>query len=321
MAPRIHQVDPNLTLTLANAAYEAYYPTIHTPPLGFKYYDQWTGRNPSILGGDVEPYGLIFQGNLPTNSGTFIFAFKGTASFWDAWEDVFVNWTQFKAFQNSDATNQVDVADGFNDVYTAKVTPGQNDSMQDQLFAFLHKIQPKHLIITGHSLGSALAELFSLDIYVSLPSRLFTTQHYNFACPRVGFAKFANLYNQYESRLPPGSQTIRIVNFKDEIPCLPFHYVLGYDHAPAYFLFSFDKASGWWPSYTERHSIFNYWQVLKKVVVASNQEFAGPVTGINGVKLMSEIPANSESECSGWFADYLGEISKELKEHPPSGGY
>ena len=307
MSNRLSKVDPEMAVLLANCAFNAYYPNVHSDPLtgNFKWVDSWSGRNPSFFGGDVEPYGMVYQGSTPENEDVFIFAFKGTASWWDAYEDIFVDRVPFTSFHNSNSENQVLIAQGFHDVYTAAVTPGKRDSMQDQLMNLIHKHQPKKLIITGHSLGSALAELFNLDIYVSFPDRDYVTQHYNYACPRVGDSNYAALYANYENSKPIEQQTIRIVNYWDEIPCVPFG-LMGYEHIPNYFMISFTKA-GWWhlPNYMVRHSVFNYWQVLIDVMKTSDQQFQGPVTGYQGVALESQIPSASETECSIRFAEEI----------------
>lgn len=315
MPNRITPIDPNLTLLLAQCANEAYYPSRHSPPPGYVYVTQWTGRNPSYFGGDVEPYGMVFRGNTPATASEFIFAFKGTATWWDAWEDIFINKTTFIAYQNSSPSNQVEVADGFFDVYSTDVTSGGNNSMQNQLFNLLNYYKPSKLQITGHSLGSALAELFTLDLHVSLPSLPFTVQHYNFACPRVGGADFAALYNSLESSEPKADETIRVVNYYDEIPCLPFQD-LGYLHGPSYFLCSFKKVTDWphLPHYVVRHSMYNYWQVLKQVMSNPNQTYAGPVTGLNNISLESFAPPANAVECPAIFADELIDIGQRIKQ-------
>lgn len=318
MSQRIQKVDADLTKVLANAAYQAYYSSIQGPlPAGYKYYGRWTGRNPSILGGDVEDYGIIFQGELPTNSSSFIFAFKGTASFWDAYEDLFVNWAHFVSHNNSNASNQVEVSDGFFSVYSTPVTPGHNDSMQDQLFQLIDKIKPSEIIITGHSLGSALAELFTLDLYLSLPQRNFSTKHINFACPRVGFLGFKRLYDGIENNLPPSSKTTRIVNFKDEIPCVPFNILLGYEHVGNYFLISFTKKKGIFPNYVVRHSLYNYWQVLNDIFKNPNQEYSGDVKGGHSIPLWSTAPSATETECSTSYPESLRLLADKLEKMEP----
>lgn len=318
LGKRISLINPELTLTLAHAANEAYsignYPSKKpNPPSGYKYIAQWQGKNPSSIGGDVEPYGIIFQGATSATSGNYIFAFKGTASGWDAYEDLYFKHVPFKPHKNT-APSELKVEDGFFSVYSTPITEGHKDSMQDQLFDFIASLNPKKLIITGHSLGSALAELFTLDLYLSIPSFPFEIQHYNYACPRVGNIAFAKQYQQMESAKPEENKTIRVVNEKDEVPCLPFEK-MGYEHGADYFLFSFNKkgAYKWWPHYGIRHSLYNYWQVLKKVMGDANQEFSGEVIGLNGIRLESTILASDQKVDVSSFAEELSQFSEIRK--------
>lgn len=68
-------------------------------------------------------------------------------------------------------------------------------------------------LVTGHSLGSALATLTS--IYVKLFNLLWPVQMYNQATPRVGDNTFVSAYNYF---IP---NAFRIVNLSDLVPELP----------------------------------------------------------------------------------------------------
>ncbi|MEM1324803.1 MAG: NAD(P)-binding protein [Bacteroidota bacterium] len=313
MPNRIMHVDAELTLLLAYCANEAYYYPPKSVPPGYEYVTHWTGRNPSIFGGDVETYGLVFKGNIPATIGNYIFTFKGTATFWDAYEDIFADYTPFIAYRNSSKQNQVEVADGFNSIYSTDTTSGGHDSMQKQLFGLLDQYKPKRLMITGHSLGSALAELFTLDLLISFPNLDFTVQHYNFACPRVGTAGFAHLYNELTQSSSKVQATIRIVNDKDIIPCVPFT-IMDYKHGPDYFLCSFKERDAILPHFTVRHSIYNYFQVLLQVMHHPNQVYNGPVRGYHHVPLESYAPAAHLTECSlSDLADEMETSSQKIR--------
>ncbi len=70
------------------------------------------------------------------------------------------------------------------------------------------------LIVTGHSLGSALATLtVPLACAAGIPSTRIL--HYNQASPKVGNSGFEAYYNDL------GVQTFRLVNTYDEVPKLP----------------------------------------------------------------------------------------------------
>jgi len=67
--------------------------------------------------------------------------------------------------------------------------------------------------VAGHSLGSALTTLASLNLKVK--SLTTPVQHYNFASPRVGDPSFVGAYDFF---LP---DTYRVVNYADLVPVLP----------------------------------------------------------------------------------------------------
>jgi hypothetical protein len=73
----------------------------------------------------------------------------------------------------------------------------------------------RSLVITGHSLGSALATL-TVPLAVSLARRYGAkVQQYNQASPRVGDPKFAAHFNALEA------PTYRLVNIEDVVPTVP----------------------------------------------------------------------------------------------------
>jgi len=296
MANRTFWIEPNFTLLMANCAYQAYGTLPPAPPVvapdGYSVVGQWTGKNPGIFSDTVEPYGVIFQNDH--HKGEVIFAFRGTVSVADMEADIFVTSSLFESHQHT-PPRHVHIASGFKDIYTNPVTPGGSDSMQQQLMYWLDTLKPTSVLITGHSLGSALAEIFNLDIYVSLPERTFVTRHFNFACPRVGAESFASLYRDYEAGKREADRTLRIVNWYDKIPCLPPE-ILDFHHGPEYFLIEFYDINN--DTYVERHSMVNYWHVLRVVVHQPNQVYYGIVNGIDNASLQSSIPNASERACS-----------------------
>lgn len=311
MANRIHRVDPAFTLLTAYCANEAYVVLnnpVATPPEGYSFVETFTGRNPSYLDNSVERYGFIAQNN--SNHGEYIIAFRGTDSMIDRWEDLFAEKAHFTPYREQVPEN-IEVAAGFMDIYSSAVTAGESDSMQDQLFQFIGRVKPTSLIITGHSLGSSLAELFTLDLYTTKLIENLTIKHYNYACPRVGNAHFARLYNSLES-LPNANRTIRFVNYWDEIPCLPFAD-LGYEHGSEYFLIAFYEKGADIPHYLIRHSMYNYWHVLQKGVNNVPQGYQGDLTGYEGVLLESTIPEASKKECDSSFPEDTEQSELETK--------
>ncbi len=309
MATRIHRIDRALTTLTSNCAYYAY-DVLTNPnlvlPVGLTCVKVFKGRNPSYFVNSVEYYGFI--ASVDDRPGTYVISFRGTDSKMDIYEDIFAERVNFKPFLNS-VPSDVYVAAGFMGIYSSPVTPGGNDSMQRQLFEFLAHYKPQEIIITGHSLGSSLAMLFSLDVRVSNPSQ--KVRHYNYACPRTGNAAFANLYNQLEIALPVGYRTVRMVNYWDEIPCLPFED-MGYEHGPSYFLIEFYKhGSVLKMDYVVQHSMFNYRAVLDLAIRNNPQGYAGSVVGYQGVLLQSDIPSASRKECQIRFGERQDTTSSE----------
>lgn len=76
------------------------------------------------------------------------------------------------------------------------------------------------IVCTGHSLGGALATLAAVDLPGSAP-----THAYTYGSPRVGFADFANCYDDTVAT------TVRVVHADDIVPTVPsgalFQHVRG----------------------------------------------------------------------------------------------
>lgn len=305
MATRIFSVDSSLTSLTADCALLAYDVLDHPKlvlPLGLNFVQLFTGRNPSYFKNSVENYGFI--ASVTAEPDTYLIAFRGTDSYMDIYEDIFAEHADFVPYRNT-VNSGVEVAAGFMGVYSSPVTKGGNDSMQNQLFDFISEKKPKNIIITGHSLGSSLAELFSLDVRVSTPS--LGVRHYNYACPRTGNAAFANLYNHLEASLSKRYRTVRMVNYWDEIPCLPFE-LMGYKHGPDYFLIAFFKhGSVLKADYGIQHSMYNYRAVLDLAIKNNPQGCFGTVVGYKSTFLHSDIPDLSRSECQIRFDESTSE--------------
>ena len=98
---------------------------------------------------------------------------------------------------------------GFVDMY---------NSLKKDIHRFLGAHQDlTEVVVTGHSLGAALAVLCSFDISRSLDKPLLVST-YVFACPRVGNAAFQKAYSPL---------CFNIMNHADLIPCLPPSVVPG----------------------------------------------------------------------------------------------
>lgn len=289
---RTSHVDTDRTLILADASllvYNAFTkkPDITAPP-GYQVAHTWSGVDPyGIFFKRDEPFGVVFT--KLDDPGTVIFAFRGTDSFLDAWEDLFFNTATFVPASNATPDTAVQVADGFWDIYSTSAA--NIPSQQQQLFALYDQLKPTTLMITGHSLGSALATLFTLDLSLSRPNAMpKTTYSQNFASPRVGLADFAALYARQPLQKDSATRTIRVVNYYDYVPSLPPHTVIGYEHIGDYFLAAFFKKGAYIPHADVRHSMFDYNAVLEQALPLRDQIFVGTVVGVDNILLRSVAP-------------------------------
>jgi hypothetical protein len=88
-------------------------------------------------------------------------------------------------------------------------------SLERVLNTLFMKVPSRRLVITGHSLGSALATL-TVPLAVRLAGGVEgKVQHYNQASPRVGDPSFAAFFNSLDA------PTYRLVNIEDVVPTLP----------------------------------------------------------------------------------------------------
>ncbi|MCH5597065.1 lipase family protein [Niabella ginsengisoli] len=235
-------------------------------------------------------------------------AFKGSITKWDWWEDFKVEFTPFPFFNHGNIDHNLLVEQGFKDIYATKISEQQN-SLQYQLIDFLQKNNPEQLLIAAHSLGSALAEMFTYDILKSrgiiIPSSIV---HINYACPKVYNNQAAS---DFRSLLESKNQyaVLRIVNKHDIVPNLP---IIGeeqdpyYYHATDYFLIDFWEKDEWVDTnYYVYHSMVNYQNVINKInmtlPISNPQE--GQTWGIdfwgNRIILNYEVPNKETKECDG----------------------
>lgn len=125
----------------------------------------------------------------------------------------------------------------------------EDPGMQEQIRTAKIKRPRRSFVVTGHSLGSALATLFVMENKEK--DKFNITTICTFASPRVGDAEFAEQFNA----LPLDSW--RIVNSQDLVPKLPLHLPLfGYQHVEAGYAFSSEGVVKRSPSCW--HSMFTY---------------------------------------------------------------
>ena len=283
------QLEPTLTTVVGAASLETYTdfakrnsPDYSPPELNFgtqpfQFLDRFSGFDDVAWGsGTEERYGLIYQWS--TRSDVYLIAFRGTDSLDDMLLDLESGVVEnFKPYRDvATFPTTVHVGDGFNKIYATK-NAHMAQSMQEQLFTKLANLPtaPREIIVTGHSLGCALASLFALDIAVSLPN--VNISNINFASPRVGVKSWATAYDNTYGLM---KKTIRIRNLHDVVPKVPssdwpfdFRHV-GFEFDLSFTLKSYahlDLAGildAW-------HALLNYRYVVDQAVLVSPQVWTG----------------------------------------------
>jgi triacylglycerol lipase len=272
------RIGAEATLALAQASLAAYTNYEHPsrpvePPANFRCVAYWTGFDASILGGSEERFGLLFASVPPNGEGEriLIFAFRGTDSDMDAYEDAFAETVTFYPYQGTIDPSPA-VASGFYSIYNDQ-SPTMTMSMREQVFALLDRYRPDRVYITGHSLGAALSQLFTLDISVSRPT--YWAANYNFASPMVGTASWKEAYEAQAAQRDSRRRTVRIFNYWDYAPSLPPSWFLGYTHVGRPFKTSFYVKDEWIVHLLPRHSLLNLTTVLRHAVYLNPQVWQG----------------------------------------------
>lgn len=259
---------PSVTLVLGEAvknAYAAFDGGSSTPIAGWTLRGQITGWDGIfVFGGAEELFALIYQN--ASNAGQYVIAFRGTASKDDVFKDLEAPTTAFIAVDGSKP--DVDVHEGFFGIYH-DIGGSMTASMQAQLFQWIdaNAAGISQLYLTGHSLGSSLAELFTFDLALTQPAFSFAT--IDWAAPRVGTRKWVAAYDGNALT----AQTIRIVNSHDVIPDLPPATILDeYGQVANEVLVAFENQSTVIDPLTLvliRHSMDNYLTVLTHALTGS----------------------------------------------------
>ncbi|MBN2711898.1 MAG: lipase family protein [Planctomycetes bacterium] len=118
----------------------------------------------------------------------------------------------------------------------------------------------KQLIITGHSLGAAMAVLYAMRWWQDLIGAVIT-----FGCPRVGNQAFADKFNRVH-----GGHSLRFVNNNDVVTRVPFKWM---DFSHVFHQTYFDRKGNIhasyrrWKAWKFFDSVLGYFRVLRQLKI------------------------------------------------------
>jgi triacylglycerol lipase len=243
-----------LTLTLAAAslaAYADYQGQSFSAPANYRLLGRFTGWDGWLGPFDKEEkFGLIFESISAPAS--YIVAFRGTDSTLDIIEDSFWDFCDFTPFRHATPA-LTQVSTGFSDIYLTKGGT-MTASMQQQIFALL-PAGAAQVYVTGHSLGAAISQVFTLDMALSSPGT--PVQTINFASPRVGGSSWQAACDATGAT---GCIT-RVINYHDLVPDYPLQ-IMGYTAIGAEFEVAFRRLRWWEYNELSNHSMLNLQTVL-----------------------------------------------------------
>jgi triacylglycerol lipase len=151
--------------------------------------------------------------------------------------------------------------------------------LADQILAAAKQFNPAlPCLITGHSLGGALAVLAAPTLQLLLPNQTF--QMYSFAGPRVGDPTFVDAYNFW---VP---QSYRVVNLADAIPMLPPSRIFHWQYGDVGQEWSFLNQSG---NIAGNHALIgpdNYTDAVN-LGIPTNAPRVYPVTGLGNTQAVA----------------------------------
>lgn len=165
-------------------------------------------------------------GVLWSNNDIAYIAFRGTMESQEWMQNFTYRQTSFPksnkqqhALFLNNSKNYPNIHSGFLEVY---------NNFRNNLIDKLKQLNPKQVLIGGHSLGGAIATICGLD----LKMLGYNTIVYNFASPRVGDDLFCNLINKYNLPL------YRVVNTSDVAPTFPVSVSANFDDPEKPFIYN-----------------------------------------------------------------------------------
>lgn len=205
-------------------------------PQGFRFVCEIQAKSFSQR---MERFGFVIESDQK-----IMIAFRGTSSTSDWISDLQATQVRFKPVNNNSYTHR-----GFTGIY---------NSLRLELKKQLRGLSPaKKMILTGHSLGGALAMLCAADLASNGLFEPVTV--YTYGAPRVGNPEFAKSYAALVDT------SYRVVNPNDVVPMVPppilklprhertFYYL----HAPQSVALPFEQGS-----ISGNHIISSYYEAL-----------------------------------------------------------
>jgi triacylglycerol lipase len=206
-------------------------------PAGFQYVASFTA---DAYGTSKESFGFIIESH-----DTIVIAFRGTTSTADTISDLIAIQIPYPWVPNGGKTHC-----GFTEIYA---------TARQQILTALSKCSNnKKLLITGHSLGGALAVLCALDLAYN--TKFKTPSVYTYGAPRVGDPTFAAAYNRkiaINHRLAIESDLIPLI--PPPIYKTPRSKVFLYLHVKGGMYLHYISNS-----LSKNHALINYFTVLAK---------------------------------------------------------
>lgn len=132
-------------------------------------------------------------------------------------------------------------------------------SVRDEIHDYIKNQPVSTAVVTGHSLGGALATLCAVDIQFNFSDKIQTIEAYTFGSPKVGNNEFRDSFNR---RVP---NSYRFVQGMDIVPELPRWWQGGYQHVDKEFRIGQRFSLNFLSARFKDHAIARYIEVLKSM--------------------------------------------------------